>query len=84
MASPQNGHTILTDRPPLSDSTRALLSLPSRLGGISLYALKQCSYAAFVKVTASLTEAISHQDSDYTIDIMSAQISAKQEVHAYA
>ena len=76
----------LTDRPPPSDSTRALMSLPSRLGGIALsnpVERSQSEYVASVKVTASLTEAISHQDSDYSIDIMSAQISAKQEVHTH-
>jgi len=73
----------LMSRPPPSDSTRALLSLPSRLGGIGLSnpaEHSQTEYAASVKVTASLTEAILLQDTDYTINIMSAQISAKQEV----
>ena len=76
----------LTDRPPPNDTLRALLSLPSRLGGIALsdpVERSQTEFAASVKVTAPLTEAILLQDNDYSIEIMSAQILAKQEVHVH-
>ena len=75
----------ITDRPPPSDCERELLALPARHGGIALTdptERSQAQYEASIKITSSLTEAILKQDPDYSIDIMSRQITGRHEVHA--
>ena len=74
----------ITDRPPPSDNMRELLALPARHGGIALSDPTRRSrdeYKSSIKITSALTEAILSQDPDYSIEIMSRQITGKQEVH---
>ena len=72
----------ITDRPPPSDNMRELLALPARHGGIALSDPTRRSrdeYESSIKITSALTEAILSQDPDYSIEIMSRQITGKQE-----
>lgn len=74
----------LTGRPPPNESERDLLALPARLGGIALANPTQATDTEFLsstKITEALTEAILHQDFQYTDEVIARQLEAKTEVH---
>ena len=74
----------LTGRPPPNTSERDLLALPARLGGIALAnptKLSDTEFSASVKITEPLTIAILQRNPDYTLNMMTAQLTAKAEIH---
>ena len=74
----------LTGRPPPNETERYLFGLPARLGGIAMTNPTQATDIEFLsstKITEALTEAILHQDSHYSEEVIAYQLEAKREVH---
>lgn len=72
----------LTGRPPPNDMERDLLALPARLGGIALANPTHetdLDFLCSTKITEALTEAILHQDFQYTEEVITHQLEAKTE-----
>ena len=72
----------LTGRPPPNDMERDLLALPARLGAIALANPTHetdLDFLCSTKITEALTEAILHQDFQYTEEVITHQLEAKTE-----
>ena len=73
----------LTGQSPLNDTTRHLLSLPPRLGGLGITnptQLSQAEYPTSLAISASLRDLILEQSLEYNFGTIEAQIKAKTEV----
>ena len=71
---------VLTGRPPPNDQEQAL---PVRLGGLALVNPAQhaaSEFTASVKITEPLTNVILHQGTDYSYEVVEAQLAAKADV----
>ena len=70
----------LTGRPPPNETEQ----YPARLGGIAMTNPTQATDIEFLsstKITEALTEAILHQDSQYSEEVIACQLEVKSEVH---
>ena len=70
----------LTGRPPPNETERELLALPARLGGIALSNPTQATDTEFLystKITEALTEAVLHQDFQYSEEVITRQLETK-------
>ena len=73
----------LTGRPPPNETERYLFALLARLGGIAMTNPTQATDIEFLsstKITEALTEAILHQDSQYSEEVIACHLEAKCEV----
>ena len=72
-----------TGKAPPTDTERELFALPARLGGLGIVIPTSRSsqeYSASVSISAPLSHLIISQQSDYTFEVIEAQIHAKQAV----